>query len=236
MFNLPPFDIAAYRDCFASQGRVVIPNFLGSAQTLELFEHLRGRTDWVEVLNAQDKVYEISSDARKSMTEKHENNLTLSVTAAARHGFQFRYNSIRVPDEPGSRKNSDPLSQFVQFMSAFDTLKILSDIIGDEDIDFADGQATSYGPGHFLTRHDDNVSGKNRRAAYVLSLTPDWRAEWGGLLMFHDKDDVEAVFTPALGALHIFSVPMMHSVSFVTPSVPYPRLSITGWLRGSSEQ
>jgi Rps23 Pro-64 3,4-dihydroxylase Tpa1-like proline 4-hydroxylase len=30
------------------------------------------------------------------------------------------------------------------------------------------------------------VAGKNRVAAYVLNLTPRWRVEWGGLLMFHD--------------------------------------------------
>ncbi len=61
------------------------------------------------------------------------------------------------------------------------------------------------------------------------------RAEWGGLLMFHGNDgNIEEAFTPAMGALRIFAVPALHSVSYVTPLAPEPRLSITGWLRSSA--
>jgi SM-20-related protein len=35
----------------------------------------------------------------------------------------------------------------------------------------------------------------------------------------------------AMGALRLFAVPKLHSVSYVTPFAPEPRLSVTGWLR-----
>ena len=111
-------------------------------------------------------------------------------------------------------------------------LALLRRIIGDDSIARVDGQATRYLGGHFLTAHDDNVTGKNRVAAYVLSLTPAWRTEWGGLLQFHDNaGDVSGAFAPCFNALHLFRVPQLHSVTYVTPFAGAPRYSVTGWLR-----
>src|SRR5690606_24819670 len=101
-----------------------------------------------------------------------------------------------------------------------------------EDIAFADSQATRFSAGHFLTTHDDDVAGKQRRAAYVLNLTPHWRTDWGGVLQFIDADGhVTAGLAPKFNALNLFRVPQQHAVSFVTPSAPSSRYSITGWLR-----
>ena len=53
--------------------------------------------------------------------------------------------------------------------------------------------------------------------------------------MFHDaNDDVEEAFTPRMGALRLFEVPVRHSVSYVNPIAPEARLSVTGWLRAAS--
>ncbi len=54
-------------------------------------------------------------------------------------------------------------------------------------IKFADVQLTRYDPGDFLLRHADDKHDETRKAAYVLNLTPHWRAEWGGLLAFPDR-------------------------------------------------
>jgi SM-20-related protein len=106
-------------------------------------------------------------------------------------------------------------------------------VTGKKGIDFADAQATAYGPGHFLTAHDDEVAGKQRHAAYVFNLTPVWRVDWGGLLLFHGADGhVSRGFTPSFNALNIFAVPQPHSVSMVAPFAANRRYSVTGWLRG----
>ena len=153
--------------------------------------------------------------------------------AAARTGFHYRYEAIRVSDFDAERSATGTLlDRFIQFMSSAEVLDFLKDIIGSSELAFADGQATAYSPGHFLTRHDDDVAGKHRLAAYVFGLQPGWQADWGGLLMFHGRDgNIEEAFTPAMGALRLFAVPAPHSVSCVAPFAPEPRLSVTGWLR-----
>ena len=103
---------------------------------------------------------------------------------------------------------------------------------GDARIAFADAQATRYRPGHVLTGHDDAAEGKNRLYAYVLNLTRDWRADWGGVLAFEGAHGhIEEGFAPAYNALNIFAVPMPHAVTQVASFAPRDRLSITGWLR-----
>ena len=101
---------------------------------------------------------------------------------------------------------------------------------GAADIAFADAQATAYAPGDFLTAHDDNVAGKARRAAYVLGLTPGWRTDWGGLLLFH-RDST--AWVPRFNTLNLFGVPQPHSVSQVASFAGNRRYAVTGWLRAS---
>ena len=93
-------------------------------------------------------------------------------------------------------------------------------------------EATRYGPGHFLTAHNDNIAGKNCLAAYVINMTPFWRADWGGNLLFLGKEGhVEEGYVPCFNALNLFRVPQVHMVSHVAPFANARRYSITGWLR-----
>jgi SM-20-related protein len=234
VFSLSPsIDFESVAHAFRLHGRVEILNFIGVGEVELLRNHLLQRSDWTLVLNAEDKIYEIPRDEFRKLGEHQRNELEQKVMNAARHGFQYRYESIRVADDSSARQNNDTvLDRFVEFMSSTQVLDILGRIINRHDVDFADGQATAYSPGHFLTCHDDDVAGKGRLAAYVFGLTPHWRPEWGGLLMFHGADgNISEAFAPAMGALRLFSVPALHSVSYVTPMAPEPRLSITGWLR-----
>ena len=226
----PGLDVAALRALFDRDGRVEIRDFLAPDAAARLRAHLLARHDWKLVLNAGDKVYEMPRGAIDALDPAQREELEARSIAAARDGFHFRYEAIRVPDDPAAR--SSPLDDFVGFLSSPKVIDLLRAITGIGDLDYADGQATAYSPGHYLTRHDDNVDGKQRRAAYVLGLSPGWRPEWGGLLMFHRPDGhVEEAFVPTMGALRLFAVPALHSVSYVTPMAPEPRLSVTGWLR-----
>ncbi|QIQ86316.1 2OG-Fe(II) oxygenase family protein [Erythrobacter sp.] len=125
------------------------------------------------------------------------------------------------------------LDDFARFLSDEPALDFVRTVIGAGAASYADAQATAYGPGHFLTAHDDDVAGKNRKAAYVMNLSCDWTADWGGLLVFHAPGEARAeALVPSFNALNLFAVPQLHSVSMVAPWVPRRRYSITGWLRG----
>jgi Rps23 Pro-64 3,4-dihydroxylase Tpa1-like proline 4-hydroxylase len=123
-----------------------------------------------------------------------------------------------------------------EFLNSREFLEFARDVTGMGDIAFADAQATLFRPGHFLTQHDDEVEGKNRRAAYVLSFTRRWRPDWGGILEFIDSDGhVAEGYTPRFNALNLIRVPQRHAVSYVVPWAVEGRYSITGWLRASRE-
>ncbi|WP_370521575.1 2OG-Fe(II) oxygenase family protein [Novosphingobium sp. ERN07] len=226
----PDIDAPALAEQFARHGRVQVKNFLtpDCAEALHLL--LRERGDWVQVLNSNGKVFELSRQTRAEMTPAACADLDNAIYAQARSGFQYRYESIRVPDGADARAVSDdPLAAFAEWMSTGEARDLLRQIVGVDAIAFADAQATAYAPGDFLTGHDDAVTGKNRHAAYVMNLTPVWRTEWGGLLLFHEPE--VRGFAPAFTTLNMFRVPQMHSVSEVTRAAAYRRYSITGWLR-----
>lgn len=228
----PRLDADRLAQRFRATGRVQIADFLAPGEAEALRAELIARDDWALILNAGERVFDIPRSGWREMTDEQRAKLDELVTRSARSGFHYRYESIRVADDAQGRGGSDQLSAFIRFMASEEALGFLRQVTGLDDIVFADGQATTYSAGHFLTAHTDDVEGKHRRAAYVLGLSPEWHPEWGGLLMFHDADDnIEEAFTPRMGALRIFSVPVRHSVSYVNPIAPEARLSVTGWLR-----
>ncbi|MCW4461707.1 2OG-Fe(II) oxygenase [Sphingomonas sp. BT-65] len=226
----PGIDAAALTIAYRATGRISIEPFLTETAAAALRDHLVARKDWMLVMNAGEKVYEMPRTAAAALTADQRATLDRKIGESALHDFQYRYESIRVADDPGVR-GATLLERFAAFLSSPQVIELLRGVTG-APVEFADAQATAYGPGHFLTRHDDDVEGKGRHAAYVLGLTPGWRAEWGGLLLFHRGErDIDHGFAPAFNALRLFAVPAVHSVSHVWPYVPEPRLSVTGWLR-----
>ncbi len=217
---------------FRRRGRAHIPDFLVREDAERLHAFLKASNAWRLIVNQDDRVFELDRAAQSEMPPEARLRLEQAVHAAARYGFQYQYESIRVPDEePKRRAIDDPLCAFASFLSSEPVLAVLRIVLGTT-IDFADAQATAYGLGHFLTAHDDALEGKNRKAAYVFSLSPSWRAEWGGLLMFHQPDGhIGEALTPTFNALNLFAVPQTHSVSMVTPFAAARRYSVTGWLR-----
>ncbi len=229
----PQLDQERIASTLAASRRVQIAQFLNAADAEALARHLAGAKSWIHVLNAGDKVFEIGCDALERMDQAQQTVLSRKADEAAAHGFQFRFDTIRVPDDEGQRTASGQLlDDFASFMSSPAMVGWFRSVAHCDEIDFADCQATRYRQGHYLTRHDDAVEEKRRHFAYVLSLTAGWRAEWGGLLMFPDDgaSSIEA-FVPQFNTLTLFAVGQQHSVAQVASYAPEPRLSVTGWLR-----
>lgn len=231
----PDLDIAALKAAFLRDGRVTVRNFLTDDAAQALHTHLTTRTDWRVIMNAGDTVYEMPIDAFDGLTAEKRRELDEKIGEAACWGFQYRFANIRVADAAEERDKADtPLDRFAQFLSSPPARDLLRAITGQDGIAFADAQATLYRAGDLLTRHDDDVAGKHRLAAYVYGLTPQWRPEWGGLLLFHGAEgDIEGGLSPGFNCLRLFAVPQDHSVSQVTAFAGEARLSVTGWLRES---
>jgi SM-20-related protein len=234
MFRLnPALDPEALAAAFAAERRLQIRDFLHPDDAAAIYAECRSREDWRQIVNSCDQVYDLDRPTRAAMSAEQKEALDQAVYAGAREGFQHRYEAIRVPDAEVEREASDdPFAKFALWLSGGEARDFLRGVIGRSELEFADAQATAYGPGDFLTGHDDAVEGKDRLAAYVFGLTRQWRAEWGGLLLFHDTEgDVERGLTPRFNTLNLFAVPQLHSVSMVTRAAPYRRYAVTGWLR-----
>lgn len=215
--------------------RVQIPGFLDPAGADALLRHLNESTDWQHVLNAGDKVYEIDCDELAAMGETQRAVLDRKADEEAADGFQFRFDTIRVPDDRLERVASNrPLDDFALFLNSPAMLGWFRSVTRRDAIDFSDCQATRYRNRAYLTRHDDVVEEKRRHYAYVLGLTRDWTAEWGGLLIFPDDKamSIEAM-VPQFNTMTLFEVGQPHYVSQVASFAPRPRISVTGWLRSS---
>ncbi|UAK25199.1 2OG-Fe(II) oxygenase [Sphingomonas nostoxanthinifaciens] len=230
MFALAPtIDRVALRRRFAETGHVRIQPFLAEPVAAAIVAELRGREDWRQILNSGAKIFELDRAARASMPAEQAAALEQAVMNGARDGFQHRYEAIRFADGDGD--GGEGLAAWPHWLSGGPVRDLLRDITGHHDIAFADGQATAYAPGDFLTAHDDAVAGKHRRAAYVLGLTAEWRVDWGGLLLFHRDGGAIEGMAPGFNCLDLFDVPQVHSVSLVSPAAAYRRYAITGWLR-----
>ena len=80
----------------------------------------------------------------------------------------------------------------------------------------------------FCRRNEE--ASEQRRYAFVINLSPDWRPDWGGQLQFLDREGlVLHTYLPRWNSLSLFRVPQRHQVTFVTPWAAAPRHAITGW-------
>lgn len=226
-------DVEGLTRLFRQHRRVRIFDLLERPDAEALHDYLAEQNDWWRLINTPEGTMEYDRRTWQRLGVRRRRAIDEQVFAHARDGFQYRYEGLRVPDDPDRLdEDDDPLTAFARLMDSYDMLAMLRQITGERDISFSDGHATAYSPGDFLTEHDDDVPGKGRLAAYVYGLTRAWRPEWGGILMFH-RDDGAAVdgHVPRFNTLDLFAVPQQHSVSIVTPSAPVRRYAVTGWLR-----
>lgn len=215
---------------FAKDGFVSIEPFLSDPSARALAQDLTRHRDWVEVLHGERETFDMPVAAFEALDVEQRRKLESLLWQQAATGFQFRFRAVRVADDRSQRRPEDDLvHRFAELMCETGTLDMMREITGRNEISFADAQATAYSAGHFLTLHDDGVDGKDRIAAFVLSLTDQWSPDWGGHLIFPEQGAIRG-FVPGFNCLRLFAVPRPHSVTFVPPFVTATRYSVTGWL------
>lgn len=231
MFRInPDLDVAAIRREYEVQGRVRVYSLLADGAA-ELYEHLIARSDWFHAFTTDQGIVKLDAAAKAALTPAGWAAIEAEAHERARRAFQYRYEAVPVPEPAEAAGRDDLLARFVEWLHGEELSRFLESATGHRDFSFREGQVTAFGPGDFLTGHDDGVHGKDRLSALVFGLTPLWRLEYGGLLMFHgEKDRVFTGNVPRFNSLDLFKVPQQHSVSLVTPAAPHRRVSITGWL------
>lgn len=210
---------------FRKKGRVHIPNVLVQRSADRLHHCLMKETAWSMTFNQGADFLDV---AYRTLEER--SRLALNAMRRTSGGFQYGFDNHRLSrDGEPYPDRAHYLAKIVEFLNSPRLLDFVRGVTGLHAIAWADAQATLYRPGDFLTLHDDRIGGHKRLAAYVLNMTPNWRAEWGGILQFtDDMGNVDEGYVPAFNALNLFRVPMLHSVSQVALFGGL-RYSITGW-------
>ena len=226
----PSLDLDRMASALAQDGRVHIRDILTYDSAARVHQCLARETDFSLLCRTaadQAQAWRVAS-----LTPQKEAELMNAAYASARDGFHYLYDGhVLSRDGEAYPDPSHYLSAITAFLNSAPLLDVVRRVTGNSAIAFADAQATRYRPGHFLNQHDDG-NDKGRIAAYVLNMTPNWRLDWGGALLFLDwRGHIAEGFAPAFNALNIFAVPQPHLVGFVSPFAGAHRLSITGWFR-----
>jgi len=209
---------------------IQIPDFL-SAQSAEfIYKLLASQVEWNLSWNDKGKHVDLSyMGVMNNWSNNQHETLKYKIYEQAQTEFQYNYLSIPIFDIYHKKLMPNHFFKNIyEFLNSQKFITFIREITNEKNIKFTDMQATKFLGGHFLTEHDDDVKGKNRLAAYVLNLTPEWKDDWGGALVFPDENKM---LFPRFNVLNIFPVPQRHFVSFVTPFAGEPRYSITGWFR-----
>ena len=223
----------ALRPLFARFGRLHLPGVLAGDGAGRLHAGLAAGAPWRKAFLHGGAHYEPTLAEYEAISDGQRQALDQAIWREARDGFAYRFDSWKVSDDvEAGRRTGAAAEAAYDFLNGDAFLNFIRILTNEPRAAYCDAQATRYGPGDFLTRHSDAQPGKHRLFAYVLNLTPGWRADWGGVLAFPDEDGHLAEgYSPAFNALNLFRVPQDHAVTAVAPFAGGERLSITGWVR-----
>jgi SM-20-related protein len=226
----PALDEGRIAESFRRDGRVHIRDILTAESAGRVHHCLTKETDFSLLCRTGDDQAQAWRVA--SLTPQKEAELMNAAYATARDGFHYLYDGHVLSREGEAYPDpSHYLAAIARFLNSTPLLDFARRVTGNPAIAFADAQATRYRRGHFLSQHDDSNE-PGRVAAYVLNLTPRWRSDWGGALLFSDRPGhISGGYLPAFNALNILAVPQEHLVGFVSPFAGAARYSITGWFR-----
>lgn len=230
-------DVAALAAAYAKFNRLHVPNILDADDARGLHDEIAGAGLWNFVIHDQRGNIDLDADGWRRLDPQSRQRAQEAVHEAANVGFAYMHYKLSVYDRYHRGGPLQPrLRELFEFLNGAAFIDFARRLTGCADIAFADAQLTAFGPGHFVTIHDDNLDGKNRRAAYVLNMTPEWREDWGGYLNFFDAaGHVVAGYKPAFNAINVFTVPARHSVGAISNFAKKPRLAVSGWLRAGAD-
>ena len=233
----PNLDRAALAAEFSEDGRVRVEDVLDPEIAERIREYCLTEVPFEYLSNVDGKNVAIPAEALNKFSEAELMDLQSKIFNAAAAGNGFFYCGYMLEH---SKRDTDSealgfLHSVFDFLNSDEMLGFIAEVTGHDDLKSADAQYTRYTQGQFLTRHQDDVGDQQRRLAYVISFSRNWHPDWGGLLQFFEKDGTPREFwIPTFNTMSLFNIGHVHSVSYVTPFAPEPRLSLTGWFRAKA--
>ena len=230
----PQLDAAALAQRYAGDGRVRIDGILDPDVAERIRDACLNLVPFDLITFVEGRPVEIPDADFRKLSRSQIDAMQSEVMANAARGIGYAYGGYRMGRRPVGRPDErlDFLHSVFDYLNGPEVLDFVNQVTGRVDLESADAQYTRYLPGQFLTRHLDNIEREKRRVAYVISFSRDWHPDWGGLLQFFQADGTPRdAWLPTFNAMSLFDVSHVHSVTYVAPYAPEPRLSLTGWFR-----
>ena len=218
-----------YTETLLNKGRVQIHNFFTDTSAKKLQKLLVEHSQWYLAYNEFNNFYEIPFDKVESISSEAKTKFMDALYQRAENNFQYVFKQFIISQAIQLNEES-PINFIDSFVNSTPFLNAMRTITNDKGINWADSIASSYAPGHFLTNHDDIHNKNDRVVAYTIGMTEDWDPNWGGNLVFFDKNNnIEEGFLPRFNTLSVFTIPQQHAVQLVAPFANKERLSLLGW-------
>lgn len=222
---------------FRTNKKIIIKNFLNEAAANSLYSFLNSdmAEDWwhtAVLVGDKDSEYGSKPSYIRRFKENIESahQATFAAMGSCMNGF-FSYSFDRTLDHVNGCDCK--LCNFVKSLNGEDNLNRFKNLTGENITGTGEFFASRYRQLQFLSPHHDLNKGK---IGFVLSLSKNWRPEWGGNLHFMEKDykTITKVVVPSFNTLVLFDIPsrsgVPHFVSQVAARASDNRISITGWL------
>jgi Rps23 Pro-64 3,4-dihydroxylase Tpa1-like proline 4-hydroxylase len=215
------------KDKFSSDGIVRVFDFLTKESVEQLQTCMETKVAYANAFFLEGQNRQASDSEIKKLPLATQQQLYRDIHQVAAKGAGFLYGRHKIEGN-----SSTELNNILRLINTDSVLKLIENITNVPKLTHADGQATRYRRGDFLTRHIDNVPGETRRIAYVLGVTDNWHPDWGGLLQLFEKDGTPTrAWSPTYNSLTLFDVNKVHSVTSIAPFAEKSRYSVTGWFR-----
>jgi Rps23 Pro-64 3,4-dihydroxylase Tpa1-like proline 4-hydroxylase len=220
-------NVSELKSEFLEKGIVRVFNFLQQDSIKQIKACMETKVEYGNAFHLGGENKQASDAEIKQLPIATQQQLYRDIHQVASKGAGFLYGRYKIENNSFTE-----LSNILKLINTESILKQIRGITNMPDLTHADGQATRYRRGDFLTRHIDNIPGETRRVAYVLGVTEGWHPDWGGLLQFFEKDGTPTnSWSPAFNSLTLFDVDKVHSVTSITQFAAKNRYSVTGWFR-----
>jgi SM-20-related protein len=218
---------------FRINRRLHIPEFLNHRAAEALYYHLKEQVEWSTLLASNGRKYEAPAKIQRKYSAKEQQQLTDLAHAGARGGEQaYLYEATHfLPRD--LTKDRSMLGRLAKVLRSSEFMEFMRRVSGVKEIAFVDVQAMRISSGHFMTFRSmpDSSAGPGAKcyAFYSYNLTPEWKAEWGGLMEFRgNKGHLVEAHLPCFNCLDIFACPQGHWMSAVSPFAGGPNYSVSG--------
>lgn len=231
----PELDIATLAETYVANGFVQIQGFFAPETAERIDEALRGPLPWRFVyFETGQGVVQLTQADIQALGQTGMQQRMRTILQQAQRNIGYCYHSLHLDTGKSSAAGTDhPLTILAQYLNSDAFLTLGSQIIAEAGLTRTDAQASLYRAGNFLTRHIDEGSRNERRAAYTLGFSRNWQTDWGGQLQFVDQKttDVTSAWIPRWNTLSLFDGRKVHAVSPVSAFAGDGRYSVVGWLR-----